>query len=219
VSIFFIALVLLGSEAVHPQLEGVELCVEEYYSRGLYNKETGEAVTKTSDRLYYRQVRKVCNDKVLLFLEGLRVPPIISDGDIELSISEDTSNGFKSYYREKVRCSMNPQVCKDEGESQNFWVMLGVNSIVVLMSVKFGFALYKSNFEKPASKLASIAVALAGAIATPGSLYLALISVTLYKDLSTFFLTFWWISVCLVPYIVGTRISVYAGLSKKSDWN
>ncbi|MCG9711974.1 hypothetical protein L1D32_16915 [Shewanella insulae] len=208
-----VLLVLLLSSGVDLQNEYTEICVDVYYSKEYVDSETGELITKEWNRSYYYKIRRTCGYKVELMLEGLKVLPVISDGDVELAILESRRK-FKSIYRERIRCRIDPQKCKEEEERYNkLWGYLFI-TIIIIASIKFGFSLYSSYLKKTSSKIGAFAVAIIGAVGTPASWLLAASSIMILKDLPVIGTMVWWILFCCTPYFVGKWIARVAGLLK-----
>jgi hypothetical protein len=208
-----IFLVLLLSSGVDLKTEYTEICVDVYYSKGYVDSETGEPITREWSRLYYNKIRQTCGYKAELMLEGLKVIPTITDGDVELATLESRSK-FKSIYRERIRCRIDPQKCEEKEERYNkFWGYLFI-TFIIICSIKFGFSLYSSYLKKTSSKIGAFVVAIIGAVGTPASWLLATSSLVFLKDLPVIGTMVWWILFCYTPYFVATRIARVAGL-----WN
>lgn len=79
----------------------ISACQDEYYSRGLYNKETGERLTPNNNSSIYLLTLHVCGVKAGLYAEGYRLNPIIEENDIAIYLARDES-ALESYYKEKI---------------------------------------------------------------------------------------------------------------------
>jgi hypothetical protein len=95
------AAALLTSCTSEKETHLISACQDEYYSRGLYNKETGERVTPKNNSSIYLLTLHVCRAKVGLFAEGYRVNPIIEENDIAIYLAKD-AGALESYYKKKI---------------------------------------------------------------------------------------------------------------------
>ena len=76
-------------------------CVDQFYNRGWFDKNTGKLVTRESDIIIFGQVNGVCRTKVEMHLDGYRVQPVVEDGDMQIYLFKEGS-GLKSFYKKKL---------------------------------------------------------------------------------------------------------------------
>lgn len=77
-------------------------CRDEYYSRGIKDKKTGERLTPNSDVGIYLMIQDICMDKAELYADGYRVEPFVEEFDIPV-FQLKGKDSLKQFHLEVLR--------------------------------------------------------------------------------------------------------------------